>query len=149
MEFQLPFEVNTVMFRNIEGIPRITRKYNNEIIIDGLIDGQDSGYLRWDGGVNFSPMQKTCSIDYYTATSRYFLVIGLKDCKSDDILKHIQIVLAEKTASLRYNIISINVNGETIRSDETIKTDLELIKITFDKIEITANQCAYVLECDC
>lgn len=149
MELQLPFEVNTVMFRNIGGVRKITRKEQGNIIPDGLIDGQDSGYLRWDGNITFSPTQKTCDIDYYQATSRYYLVIGLKDCKASNILEHIKIVLSEKTASLRYNIVATNINGETIRNEESIETDLELFKITFDKIELTANQCEYVLQCDC
>ncbi len=148
MELNLPFDVEIGIFRVISGVKSVTKKTFNEIVPIGLTD-TDSGYIRWDGVVTFTPMQKTCSIDMYNARSTYNLVIGLKLCKTADILKHIQIELAKKTATLNYTITSTSINQEQIRIDEALKTDLDLIKIVYVKNEITINPCEYVIDCVC
>ena len=148
MDLQLPFSTPIGIFRVLEGKKVLTRKELNEILLVGLTD-TDSGYLRWDGVLTFTPKYKNCGLDYYDSKRTFNLVIGLKLCTPANILKHIQSVLSVVTAKTSYQILSTSVNQEQIRIDENLTTDLDLFKIVFEVHELTANPCEYVLECVC
>ncbi len=140
----LPFELPIVMFRTIKGKVVTTLLKDGNIVPLGL-DKSDSGYIRWDGTTNYSIGQEIgCGVYLYEATRRYYVVVALDNFKADSIKMNILSQLRGE-----YKVVQVSENQETIRSEEDKKTDLHLIKITFDKIEIVTNPCNYELECFC
>jgi hypothetical protein len=140
----LPFELPIVMFRTIKGKVVTTSLKNGNIVPLGL-DKTDSGYIRWDGITNFNQVQEIgCGVYLYEATSRFYIVVACDNYKPDSIK-------AKILSQLRgdFSVVQVSENQETIRREEDKKTDLHLLKITFDRIETTLNPCDYELECIC
>lgn len=140
----LPFELPIVMFRTIKGKVVTTSLKDGNIIPLGL-DKTDSGYIRWDGTTTYSQGEEIgCGVYLYEATRRYYIVVACDNYTPESIKAKI---LSQIKGD--YQIVQVSENQETIRTEEDKKTDLHLIKITFDKVETTLNPCDYELECVC
>lgn len=147
--FNLPFDLKIGIVRNINGRRIATQDKDNEINPIGLSD-TDSGYIRWDGVVNYTEVEDLgCNSILYNATSRFNLIVGLRNYKPNDIFEQIKKDLSTFDTEIKYKIISTSVNQEQIRIDENIRHELYLIKVVFDRIEKTTDVCEVELNPIC